>query len=134
MTSEDGSAQFAGQAVSLFYPLDDAAFVTFLQRLRELKKDNVGNPPLAIHPVMDREGLDGPWARRFKTLLLSTVDSSKLSKVTFMATGRSDGVSSVGANANGSTLPDSGHSSIPKAKSPAEVAPWRLLRAASLEA
>lgn len=76
-------------SIHLFYPLDDAAFVSFLGELRAVKRENGGNPALGVHPVLAREGLGGKTAAKLRALLLETCTSARLSKMTFMATGRS---------------------------------------------
>jgi hypothetical protein len=76
-------------SIHLFYPLDDMQFVTALRGLREVKRANTGNPALGVHPAMKREGLGGATAKRVKEIVLAACDESRLSRMTFMATGRS---------------------------------------------
>lgn len=76
-------------SIHLFYPLSDVAFVTALRDLRDLKRPNTGNPALSVHPVMKREGLDGAFAKKLKDIVLAACDQANLSRMTFMATGRS---------------------------------------------
>lgn len=81
---------FLDASVHLFYELDDEAFVDMLLELRDLAEENTGNPPLSAHPVMEREGVSGPWAKRFRDLLGRHCDAANLTRMTFMATGRAN--------------------------------------------
>jgi hypothetical protein len=81
--------QLIDASIHLFYPLDDMQFVTALRGLRELKAGGSGNPALSVHPIMKREGLGGPFAKRLKEIVLAACDESRLTRMTFMATGRS---------------------------------------------
>jgi hypothetical protein len=76
-------------SIHLFYPLDDTQFVTALRGLRDLKAENTGNAALSVHPVMKRQGLGGAFAKRLKEIVLAACDESRLTRMTFMATGRS---------------------------------------------
>jgi hypothetical protein len=84
----DSDYELFDASVHLFYPLDDAAFVRLARGLRDLKRENTGNPSLGVHPVMMRQGLAGPFAARLKELVLEACDAESLSRMTFMATGR----------------------------------------------
>jgi hypothetical protein len=80
---------FFDASVHLFYKLDEDAFARLIVTLDELRRANTGNPMLGVHPVLAREGLGGPFATRLRALILSSCDVSNLTRMTFMATGRS---------------------------------------------
>jgi hypothetical protein len=89
---EDAEYSVSDAAVHLFYELDDEAFVSLLLDLRELtlqKSFGGKKPPLGVHPVMAKEGLDGPFARRLNEIVAENCLESSLVRMTFMATGRS---------------------------------------------
>jgi hypothetical protein len=73
--------------VHLFYSLDDAAFTQVRAQLGTLKGLAGGatdHVPLGVHPVMQREGLDGPYARAVKALVAAHCTSATLTRVAFM--------------------------------------------------
>lgn len=74
-------------AVHLFYDLDEAGFadvVAALDELRVLARGGTGCRPLGVHPVMQAEGLRGPYALRLRQLILDGAGASNLVRVAVM--------------------------------------------------
>jgi hypothetical protein len=74
-------------AVHLFYDLDEAGFadlVAALDELRALAGAATGCRPLGVHPVMQAEGLRGPYALRLRQAILDGAGASNLVRVAVM--------------------------------------------------
>lgn len=75
----------------LFYTLDDASFTEVhraLWALKALAGTATDGAPLDTHPVMRREGLEGPYATRLKQLVADACGAQSLSRVAFMSVAR----------------------------------------------
>ena len=73
--------------VHLFYSLAPARFDGVLRRLFELDElaGTLTNGPLDVHPVLRRQGLDGPYGARLRTLVLEACGPATLSRVAVMS-------------------------------------------------
>ena len=74
-------------ALHLFYPMGDAEFGDVVDTLRDLRSlapeaDVYG--PLAVHPALRAQGLDGPYGSALRALLTDETGAERLSQVTFM--------------------------------------------------
>ena len=69
-----------------FYQLSEAEFQAFLIELQKLKVNSASltNGPLWVHPVIQKEGLNGNFARRLRELVLQYVGERNLNRITFM--------------------------------------------------
>jgi len=84
---KDGVLTTRDATVHLFYSLDAATFSGVVQHLFAL--DEVAGPmtdgALDVHPVLRRQGLDGPYHGRVKAMLLEVCGFATLSRVAFMS-------------------------------------------------
>ncbi len=74
--------------IHLFYDLSDADFDDVHRALWRLK-DSVGaatdHQPLDVHPVMQREGVDGPYFSAVRSLVLDHCGAQNLVRVAYMS-------------------------------------------------
>jgi len=84
---EDGGVTTRDATVHLFYSLDAATFSTALGHLFALDAaaGDITDGPLDVHPVLRRQGLDGPYHGRLKTMVLEACGLATLSRVAFMS-------------------------------------------------
>ncbi|MGE0868060.1 MAG: hypothetical protein AB7P03_05855 [Kofleriaceae bacterium] len=89
----DGNAEDSYEvfdaSLHLFYELDDDAFVKLLVDYQALIGDERLAQALYVHPILEREGLDGAFAQALRRLLIANANEASLIRMTFMATGRS---------------------------------------------
>ncbi|MDX2012249.1 MAG: hypothetical protein SFW67_18785 [Myxococcaceae bacterium] len=73
--------------VHLFYSLESARFDGVLRGLFELDElaGTLTNGPLDVHPVLRRQGLDGLYGAKLRTLVLEACGSATLSRVAVMS-------------------------------------------------
>jgi hypothetical protein len=74
-------------AIHSFYTLDRAAFEALLKDYEALRSANgvdLSGEPLRVHPVLAKQGLDGPFARGLRTLLAKYVGTRTLWRMTAM--------------------------------------------------
>lgn len=85
--TKDGAVTTRDATVHLFYSLPDAAFAKAVKTLFELDElaGDMTNGPLDVHPVIRRQGLDGPYHGKLKQLVLDVCGSATLSRVAFMS-------------------------------------------------
>ncbi len=84
-----GQLEAKDAAVHSFYTLDAARFGALLEDYEALRKANAWDlsaEPLQVHPVLLKQGLDGPFARGLRQLLARYVGTSTLWRVTAMKT------------------------------------------------
>jgi hypothetical protein len=91
LTVEDGGVTTRDATVHLFYALPDEAFAKVTATLFELDASagDLTDGPLDVHPVIRRQGLDGPYHGKLKTRLLEVCGLATLTRVAFMAVDRS---------------------------------------------
>lgn len=81
-------------AVHLFYTLDAATFRSIVGRTLTKLADEYGTlteGPLDVHPVIRRQGLDGPYFGKLQTMVTQACTPQRLTRVAIMsvdATGR----------------------------------------------
>ena len=74
-------------AVHLFYALTREELAGLLQELTDLRTASGiqrSDGPVGIHPALAREGIEGPFSRALRALLLAHVGRENLTRVTFM--------------------------------------------------
>jgi hypothetical protein len=82
-----GTVNTADAALHTFYDLSPREFEEFTSDLKSLRGQsgaNLANVPLAVHPVIDEEGLRGPFYVRFRKLIRRYTGASALTRMTFM--------------------------------------------------
>ncbi len=75
-------------AVHLFYSLSRDELEAALRLVVELRVRagfGASDAPLGVHPALEREGVDGPFARGLRAALLTYAGEENLVRVTFMA-------------------------------------------------
>lgn len=84
---KDGLVTTHDATVHLFYSLDDATFAAAVKTLFELDGASGGltDGPLDVHPVVRRQGLDGPYHGKLKAMVLEACGLATLSRVAFMS-------------------------------------------------
>jgi hypothetical protein len=82
---EGGEANARDAAVHAFYDLDGGAFASLLGEVAALKAGASTAGPLGVHPLLQAEGLEGPFARGLRAALLARVGKGRLSRLTSMA-------------------------------------------------
>lgn len=87
LTVKDGVLTTRDATVHLFYSLSDAAFASVTATLFELDAaaGELTDGPLDVHPVIRRQGLDGPYHGKLKARLLEVCGLATLTRVAFMA-------------------------------------------------
>lgn len=84
---KDGVLTTRDATVHLFYSLDATTFSGVVQHLFAL--DEAAGPmtdgALDVHPVLRRQGLDGPYHGRVKAMLLEACGFATLTRVAFMS-------------------------------------------------
>src|SRR5690606_35862206 len=87
----DGSDAFDiyDASLHLFYTLDDVAWATLLDRYGTIRTTDLSAAPLSVHPVLASAGLDSPFGQALRGLIAETATLARLTRMTFMATGRS---------------------------------------------
>lgn len=85
--TKDGAVTTRDATVHLFYALPDATFAQAVKTLFVLDDaaGDMTNGPLDVHPVIRRQGLDGPYHGKLKQLVLDACGSATLSRVAFMS-------------------------------------------------
>ncbi len=84
-----GQLETKDAAIHSFYTLDAARFEALLKDYEVLRKTgawDLSAEPLQVHPVLAKQGLDGPFARGLRQLLAQYVGTSTLWRVTAMKT------------------------------------------------
>lgn len=84
---KDGALTTRDATVHLFYSLDAAAFAGVVEHLFALDAaaGTMTDGALDVHPVMRRQGLDGPYHGRVKAMILEACGFATLSRVAFMS-------------------------------------------------
>ena len=84
---KDGVLTTRDATLHLLYSLDDATFSGVVQHLFALDASAgaLTDGALDVHPVMRRQGLDGPYHGRVKAMLLEACGVATLSRVAFMS-------------------------------------------------
>lgn len=88
-TTRLGLLEAKDAAIHSLHTLDAASFEALLGEYGGLRKSrgwDLSNEPLQIHPVMAKQGLDGPFAKAFKELLAKYVGERNLWRLTAMST------------------------------------------------
>ncbi|MBL8922636.1 MAG: hypothetical protein JNJ54_27550 [Myxococcaceae bacterium] len=87
LTAKDGVLTTRDATVHLFYSLSDAAFAKVTATLFDLDAaaGDLTDGPLDVHPVIRRQGLDGPYHGKLKARLLEVCGLATLTRVAFMA-------------------------------------------------
>jgi hypothetical protein len=76
-------------AIHSLHTLDAASFEALLGEYDGLRRNrgwDISNEPLQIHPVMSKQGLQGPFAKAFKALLEKYLGEKNLWRLTAMST------------------------------------------------
>lgn len=84
---KDGAVTTRDATVHLFYTLTPERFSGVVTRVFELHAaaGEMTRGPLAVHPVIARQGLDGPYHGKVKELVLESCGQATLSRVAFMS-------------------------------------------------
>jgi len=94
-TSTYGSSSPLGEleakdaTIHSFYTLEPAAFQALLndyERLRKLSARDLSDEPLQVHPVLEEQGPDGPFAQGLRKLMGKYVGAKTLWRITAMKT------------------------------------------------
>lgn len=83
----DGGITTRDATVHLFYSLDERAFARTVARVLELDTlaGAATDGPLDVHPVMRRQGLDGPYHGKLQALILGECGAKTLTRIAFMS-------------------------------------------------
>lgn len=106
---KDGVVTTRDATVHLFYSPSDAAFSRVTAGVFELDEaaGSMTDGALDVHPVIRRQGLDGPYHGKLKALVLEACGLATLSRVAFMAVDARGGQWRFGAfNVIGGSLVD----------------------------
>lgn len=85
--SATGSVEASDGAVHVFVELSTEELLTLTRELLALTAASGGYPeaPLGVHPILAREGLDGPFAVGLRQLVLRYAGAERSSRMTFFA-------------------------------------------------
>lgn len=83
---DQGRLSTRDATVHLFYTLDEARFSSVVEQLFSMDElaGEMTNGALDVHPVLRRQGLDGPYHGRLKAMVLEACGHATLSRVAFM--------------------------------------------------
>ncbi len=76
-------------SIHLFYALDEARWTALVADYDAIRTVNLSAKPLGVHPVLATEGMDGPFATALKAVIVRYATAETMTRMTFMATGRS---------------------------------------------
>jgi hypothetical protein len=76
-------------SIHLFYALDEDRWTALLADYDAIRSTNLSGKPLNVHPVLDAEGMDGPFATALNDVIVRYATADTMMRMTFMATGRS---------------------------------------------
>jgi hypothetical protein len=84
---ENGAVTTRDAAVHLFYSLEATRFAAMVRRLFELDvlAGALSSGPLDVHPVLRRQGLEGPYGARLRAMVLEACGAATLSRVAVMS-------------------------------------------------
>lgn len=119
LTVKDGVLTTRDATVHLFYTLPDDAFAKVMATVFELDAaaGDLTDGPLDVHPVIRRQGLDGPYHGKLKARLLEVCGLATLTRVAFMAVDRAGAQWRFGAfNVVGGALVDDTIPRLPSLK------------------
>ncbi len=86
----------ADAAIHLFYEIPRSEFISFIQKIREIKRlqafgnSNLNYVLLDVNPFIGSQGLSGPYFQTLKTEILKVIGPQNFFRMTFMAL-RGDG-------------------------------------------
>jgi hypothetical protein len=93
VTTVDGKTTAADSGMHVFYRIsreDLEAMTASIQALREASAPGERLGGLAPHPIMVREGLDGPMASGVRALILQYAGSSEITRITSFSLGNTN--------------------------------------------
>ncbi len=84
---DQGRLSTRDATVHLFYTLDEARFSRVVEQLFVMDEQagEMTNGVLDVHPVLRRQGLDGPYHAKLKAMVLEACGHATLSRVAFMS-------------------------------------------------
>jgi hypothetical protein len=92
LRSEGAGVVARDGAVHAFYRLSPSDFAGVVAELRAVRAEHATDPdgPLDVNPILAREGLSGPYAKRLRGLVLRAAGASNLVRVTHFRRTKTD--------------------------------------------
>lgn len=76
-------------SIHLFYELEEADWTSLISQVAALRTRDLSEAPLQVHPILVEQGVDSDFGRGLTGLIRRFATADRVTRMTFMATGRS---------------------------------------------